>query len=279
VKKTSPGAYALKFPVYLILFAIAAIVAYPILLMFLDSAKPIAEFTKNPLGIPASWDFSSYPAAFKKANFRYAIPNSLFVLALSEVFIVALSSMAAYPIARIKLKMNSALFILFMTAMLVPAQIGAVPLFGMLSRLKLVNSLPMLSLQLFTSQLPIALFVYTGFMRQIPREIEEAAITDGCGPARMFLSIVHPLSSQTTATVVILTSLNVWNNFYYPLIFLTRSRTATLPVAIFALKQYETVKWPEMFAGMSIIVLPMIVLYVLLQKQMIRGMTSGAVKG
>lgn len=278
-KKNKPIGGTVRSLCYIVLYLAAIAVIYPMILMLMNSIKDISDFTYSSIGFPKKLDFSTYPRAFMKAKFYYALPNSIYVAILSLLLLVGLGSAAAYPIARIKLKMNQIVFRIFMVAMIVPVQIIAVPLFGLLRKAHLVNNLSAVSLIFFVTLLPLALFVYVGSMKGIPKEIEEAAIVDGCGPWRIFFNMIFPLSKSTTATVIILTSLDIWNNFFYPLIFLSKTSKSTLSVAIFAFKNFETVKWPDMFAGMTMIVLPILIAYVLLQKQIIRGMVSGAVKG
>jgi len=264
---------------YILLYAIAACVLYPILFMLINSVKDFSEFAANTIGLPTRFNFQSYPNAYMKAKFYYAIPNSLYITVLSVGLLVLLGSMAAYPIARINLKVNKIIFRIFLAGMIVPLHILAVPLFVLLRQAGLINSLTAVAVASVATLLPLTIFIYTGFIKGIPKDLEEAAAVDGYGPVRTFVSIIFPLSRSATVTVVILTSLEIWNSFFYPLVFLSNPDKVTLSLAVFSFKSFEIVKWPDMFAAMSMIVVPVIVLYLLLQKQFVRGMVSGAVKG
>lgn len=264
---------------YTMLMAISILVLYPIFLMVVNSVKDYSEFLINSLGLPNRYDFMSYYRAFMKAKFFYALPNSIYLTGLAVIILIGLGSMAAYPIARIKLKFNQLILRVFLAAMIVPCQVLVIPLFILLRKAGMINSLTALSLVLTASLLPLTIFVYTEFMKGIPKELEEAAIVDGCGSGKVFFRIIFPLAKPATVTVIILTSLDIWNNFFYPLIFLTQPEKLTLSVAVFAFKSFEIVRWPDMFAAMSMIVLPIIILYLILQRQLIKGMIAGAVKG
>lgn len=265
--------------VYAILSLFAIIVIVPLVLIPLNSVKAISDFYVNPIGLPNVFEFRSYENAFVTAKLSHAYPNSLLILALCEAGLVLFGMMAAYPIARIKLRLNGWVFGVFLTGMIVPSQVLAVPLFILLRKLQLINSLTGISLVFIAALLPLTIFIYQGFLKGIPHELEEAAVLEGCGPWTLFVRVIVPLAKPTTATVVVLTSLDVWNNFFYPLLFLTEQSKMTLSVAIFAFKQFESAQWPDMFAAMVMIVLPIALLFAFMQKFLVKGIYGGALKG
>lgn len=265
--------------IYIILTFAAAVVVFPLLLLMLNSLKNPTEFYMNPLGLPSVIRFKNFSDAYVKARMDYAIPNSLLLVFFSELLLVGLGVTSAYPIARIRLRLNSLLLSLFFAGMIIPPQVIAVPLFIQMRNMGLINTVIGLSLVLTASQLPLTIFIYSGFIKTIPYEIDEAAIIDGCSPIQIFLRIIVPLSHTATATVVLLTTLHVWREFFYPLVLTTKVQARTLSVALFSFQNFETVEWPNLFAAMVIMMVPILVIFLFGQKFIISGAVSGAVKG
>lgn len=265
--------------IYSILSFVLLCVAYPLFLLLINSFKDISEFYLNPLGWPKKITFDNYIIAYEKAKLYYAIPNSLYLILMCEIMIIFLGSLAAYPIARIKLEMNQVAFRFFLAGMIIPAQVIAVPVFVILRNMNLLNNLFGVSLILTASLLPLTIFIYSGFYKTIPYEIEEAAKIDGCGTFRIFFTIIFPLSRNATATVVILTSLDVWREFFFPLILVSRPEVRTLSVALFSFENFQTVQWTNMFAAMMIMMVPIMIVFLIGQSYFIKGINSGALKG
>jgi raffinose/stachyose/melibiose transport system permease protein len=265
--------------IYIILLFTVICVVYPIFLLLINSTKNISDFYMNPIGLPRKINLGNYVDAFIKANMKYALPNNLYLMIVCETILILFGSLAAYPIARIKLKMNQIALRLFLLGMIIPAQVIIIPVFIMLRNMHLLNSLMGLSFILVAMLMPLTVFIYSGFYKTIPYEIEEAAIIDGCGILRIFFSIIFPLSKTATASVLILTSLNVWREFFFPLILISKPKAMTLSVALFSFENFEVVQWTNLSAAMVIMAAPILILFLFGQKYFVKGAVSGAVKG
>jgi raffinose/stachyose/melibiose transport system permease protein len=186
--------------------------------------------------------------------------------------------MAAYPLARITARWSRWVFVLVMIGLLLPFQLALLPLYHTIRDLHLLGTL--WSLVLFYSglQVPFATFLYVGFLRALPREYEEAALIDGASPMRAFRSVVFPLLRPITGTVVILNAIFVWNDFFTPFLYLSGTDRQTIPVAVFGFIGQYVSQWNLVFAGLVIAMLPILTIYFLMQRQIIKGF-SGGIKG
>ncbi|AMG83124.1 MAG: carbohydrate ABC transporter permease [Rhodoglobus sp.] len=204
-----------------------------------------------------------------------ALINSFIVAVCSVLGVVVIAAFASYPLARITRRWSRLTFYLFIGGLLIPTQLGLLPLYVTMRDLGLLGTLGALILMNIGTQLPFSIFLYTTFMREMPLDYEEAALLDGCGPVRTFASVVFPLLRAVTGTVVILNSVSVWNEFFTPLLYLSGSGNTTAPVAIYNFVGQYVAQWPLVFAGLIITVLPILVLYFILQKHIIKGFAGG----
>jgi raffinose/stachyose/melibiose transport system permease protein len=265
--------------IYIITTIAALMVILPLLLLIMNSLKDPTEFYLNPLGFPSNIRLQNFIEAYTKARMNYAIPNSLILVLFCEVFLVALGLTAAFPMARIRLRLNRIVLSVFFAGMIIPPQVIAIPLFVQMRNMGLINTVLGLSLVLTASQLPLAIFIYSGFIKTIPYEIDEAAVIDGCSPVQVFMRMIVPLSNTATVTVVLLTTLHVWREFFYPLVLTTKVQARTLSVALFSFQNFETVEWTSLFAAMVIMMVPVVIIFLFGQRYIISGSVSGAVKG
>ena len=268
-----------KLLIYFLLIITAIVVILPLLFIFINSFKGLADFTKNVFGLPHEIQFGNYSVAWEQGNFFRLISNSLIITIISVVALIFLGALASYPIARKKLFGGNFIYILFLSGLMIPPQVIAIPLFILEKYLGLLNTLPGLIFVYIAAQLPITVFIFVGFMRGIPVEIEEAAHIDGCSNIGTFWRIIFPLVKPAVATVSILGSLNIWNDFFYPLILINTRENMTVTLGLFAFRSFFRVTFTNLFAYMSSMIIPMIILYLVLQKFIIKGMTAGAVKG
>lgn len=268
-----------KLLIYFLLIITAILVILPLLFIFINSFKGLVDFTKNVFGLPHEIQFGNYPLAWEQGNFFRLISNSLIITIISVVALIFLGALASYPIARKKLFGGNFIYILFLSGLMIPPQVIAIPLFILGKYLGLLDTLPGLIFVYIAAQLPITVFIFVGFMRGIPVEIEEAAHIDGCSNIGTFWRIIFPLVKPAIATVSILGSLNIWNDFFYPLILINTKENMTVTLGLFAFRSFFRVTFTNLFAYMSSMIIPMIILYIVLQKFIIKGMTAGAVKG
>lgn len=251
---------------------------YPIFLVVLSSLKSRADLAKNPFGLPKEWAFENYMQAFDKMNYFQSFANSVIVVLITMVPLIIFSSMAAYAIVRKGGKYNW-LYMVFVFGLIVPYQMIMIPLYQTVKNIGLLDShvgLAVVYLALFA---PFSVFLFTGFIKSVPLELEEAAYIDGCGTYRTFFLIVFPLLKPGIATIAVLNIFNIWNDFLQPMMFLSTRSKNTLVVQIYQFVGQYTNNWPLIFSSICIIVVPIFVVYVFAQKYIIGGITAGAVKG
>ena len=263
---------------YIVVFAMATISLYPILLMMLSSFKTSVEIYKNPLGLPTSFSLDTYRTLLSKIPFTTYFMNSVFVSIVSVVLVVIICSLASFYIARFKFSWNNALFFIFLLGMMIPIKLGIVPLFILMRDVGLINSLWSLVFMNIATGIPLTMLILTGFFRTMPYELEEAARIDGAGNLRVLWHVVLPLMRPALGTVVIINFIAAWNDFFFPLIFITDKVKRTIPVGMMSLFGEHSADWGSLFAGLTLASLPMIVLFFIASKQFMEGLTAGAVK-
>jgi N-acetylglucosamine transport system permease protein len=263
----------------LILWTVA--VLYPIFWMFLGSFKSNAEIYRNPWGWPEVFNFTNFSVAWSNYNIDTSVFNSLFVTLIGAILTLVLAVPTAYAIERINFRGSKVLFTVYISAMMIPMVLGWIPLFFLLSELNLLDSIIGLSIVYAVSQLPFSIFVLTSFMSTIPKSLEEAAAIDGMSPYGILLKVVTPLSMSGIITVTIMNCIQFWNEYFMALIFLQTKDNYTLALAIDYISneaQY-TNAWGTLFASLAIAIVPVIILYIIFQKRIAKGMTEGAIKG
>lgn len=265
-----------KFP--LVIYAVLIIV--PLVLVLLTSMKTLQQTFQSPLGIPeGGLQFGNYTAIFEQQTMAGYFMNSTIVTLFSVVFTLFFASMIAFGITMLKNWIGNLLFALFTLGMMVPAQVSMVPLYSLVLSLGLTNSLLGLILVNISVTLPIAVFILTGFMKTLPRELIEAAMIDGAGSWKVYARVIIPLSLPSMSAAAIFLFVIHWNDLLYPLLFITDNAYKTLPLALLEFQGQYSTNYPMLFTGVVIASLPMVVAYVFLQRFFVAGMTAGAVKG
>jgi len=237
-------------------------------------------FTKNsdlssPLAPTLHPTLGNFGGAWRVAGLLGALLNSAIVMVASVVLVVLISATAAYPLARITARWSRLVFALFMLGLLLPMQLGMIPLYETMHSLGLVGSVWALVIYYAGLLSPFSILLYTAFLRSIPREYEEAAMIDGAGPVRTFWLVILPMLRAVTGTVAILNAIGVWNDFFVPLIYLNGSATPTVPVALYAFVGQYFTNWHLVFAGLIIAVIPILTIYFLMQRHIIRSFAGG----
>ena len=263
---------------YVFAFLIATISIYPILLMILSSFKTSAEIFTSPLSFPKTFNLDTYRNLLDMIPFTTYFMNSVFVSVVSVLFILITSSLAAFYIARFTFVWNNIIFFFFLMGMMLPIKLGIVPLFILMKDLNLLNSLWSLIFMYVATGIPLSILILTGFFRTMPRELEEAARIDGAGNLRILWNVVLPLMRPALGTVMIIQFIQSWNDFFFPLIFITDDLKKTIPVGMLSLFGEYSADWGALFAGLTLASLPMIVLFFIASKQFMEGLTQGAIK-
>ncbi|WP_051265838.1 carbohydrate ABC transporter permease [Nakamurella lactea] len=260
--------------------SVAAILAF--LWVLNVSFKTDQEFIGTPpWSLADSIRLTSFRDAWVSADVGRYFWNSVVVSVSATALGIVLAVFAAYPIARIPFKFSGLVLGMFVTGLMVPWMVTFIPLSMIIDDLGLSDTHLGLILVYATYNLPFNIFVLVGFMKTLPKELEEAAAVDGAGPTRTFASIIMPLLGPGLSSVAIISFLNNWNEFFYALVLIHSEEKATLPLGLFQLSQAAEYgsQWPKLFAGMIITAVPVLLVYGLLQRRVTAGLTVGAVKG
>jgi raffinose/stachyose/melibiose transport system permease protein len=273
-----PLAIVGKLLAYLVIVVFSLVVAYPLLAVLFDSFKTSVQFFNDPWGLPTSLDFSNYQYAWNVAHIPRFMLNSAIVAGATILLTLACASTAAYSFSSFRFAANRPLFVMFVLLLIVPAPVGIIPLYVIVTRLHLINTYFALILPYTAGALPLAIFILRTFFDSIPRDLSDAARIDGCTHLRAFLSVILPIAKPGLATVTILTFLSAWNEFFLALIFIHDPNLMTLPLGLQSFFYQYFTQWPYVFASLCLANIPVIVVYVLLQRQFISGLTAGALK-
>lgn len=264
----------------IIMIILAVIWFIPIYYLIVTTLKSPQEATLNPLGLPKTLQIQNYIEAWKNMQFPRAFGNTLFITVSAVLLIVIFGSMAAYALARTKSRLGNSLFLLFLAGLIVPFQMNIVSLYKIVKNLHLMNTLFAVILVDAAINTPQAIFLFKEFIEStVPKELEEAAAIDGCSVVKKFFTIVLPLLKPVISTVVIVVTLNVWNEFMTPLLFLqSRENDVILQEVTRNIGQFST-DWTALFPMLMLGVAPLMIFYIFMQKYIIAGVAAGAVKG
>lgn len=263
---------------YVVLLLYSAITAVPLFVMVFNGFKDMREIFLEPFSVPWPLSFDNYIEAWTKGDFSTYMLNSVIISAVSVAAIVFISSMAAYVLARYTFPLRRFLHLYFLTGLVLPARLAIIPLFLLMRDLHLLDTRLSLVLVYTAAGLPFSIFLLVNFFRTIPVEIEESARMDGARPFQVYWHIMLPLLRPALATVAVFNFVTVWNDFFFPLIFIQSDSKATIPLGITNFFGEYAIQWDLLFAGLNIAVLPIIVLFILASRLFVSGMTQGAVK-
>lgn len=262
----------------IVAIAIGLLFLIPFYYVISNSLKSFAEILTNTSALPSVFEFQNYVNAFKQLNYLQAFTNSLLITVASNVVLVVLGSMAAYMLVRTKNKLSNIIFMIFIATMVIPFQSIMIPLIKTASSLGLLNSMWGLVIMYLGFGSGMTIFLYHGFIKGIPVELEEAAIIDGCSALGVFWRIVFPLLKPITVTVMILNSLWIWNDFLLPSLVLQEPDLRTIPLATFFFFGQYTKQWDLALAGLVLSIIPLLIFFFSMQKHIIKGITSGSIK-
>ncbi|KRE47128.1 carbohydrate ABC transporter permease [Paenibacillus sp. Soil522] len=266
---------------FIVLFLIIAaiITLFPIYMAVLNSLKSDGEMLNRVLSLPARPAFSNYADAYRKIDFLRSFRNTIVVTITGVAGIILFASMAGYKMSRTPGKLSHFLFALFVLSSLIPFHSILITLVKISKELQVQGTTLGLGLIYIGLGVALAIFLYHGFVKSIPRDLDEAALMDGCGDFRLFFVIIFPLLLPITATVAILNALWMWNDFLLPLLMLTDSDYYTLLISTNMLFGEYNNDWSAILASLVLTMLPIMVVYLLLQKYILSGIAEGAIKG
>ncbi|UCI28465.1 carbohydrate ABC transporter permease [Mesorhizobium sp. B2-8-5] len=264
--------------IQLLLAVNAVIMIYPLFVMVASSFKTNAEIFSSPLSLPTHFSTANLEKVWTETNFVRYLANSVGITAASVALILLFSTLAGYAIARYRFRLSSLVLMFFLSGMTVPLKLAIIPLFIQLDTLGLVDSYLGLVLVYVAMGIPSAVFIMTGFLRTLPRELEESARMDGASELRIMWSIMLPLARPAMVIVAIQNAVPIWNDFFFPLVLITSDNLKTLPQGLTVFVGEFTTDWGVLFTGLTLAALPITLLYIVLSKQFISGITQGAVK-
>lgn len=255
------------------------VAALPFGFMLLSSFKRSMELMTSPVyALPRQPTLENFTTILG-ANFFHFLFNSAFVVGTSILLVVIISAMAAYVFARIPFRFSALLFVLVIAGLIVPIHVTLIPVYLLTTRIHIYDTLFALIGPYVAFSLPISIFILTAFMRQIPRELEDAARIDGCGPMRTFFTIVLPLSRAGLVTIAIFNAVSLWNEFVFAFVLTSSPGVRTLPLALWDFQGQYTSNIPMMMAVLTLSALPLIIAYIIFQEQLVKGIMAGAIKG
>jgi len=264
--------------VLLILVAAAMFTMFPIYMAVLNSLKTQGEMLTGILSLPDKLEWGNYQDAYKKISYIRSLKNTAIVVVVGLLGIIVFSSMAGYKLSRTPGKLSAFIFGLFVMSTLIPFHSIMITLVKISKELKLQGTTVGLGLVYIGLGVAVAIFLYHGFVKSIPSELDEAALIDGCGELRLYWSIIFPLLLPITATITILNTLWMWNDFLLPLLLLTKFQEYTLLLSTNMLFGEYNNDWSAILSSLVLAMLPVVVLYLILQKYILNGIAEGAIK-
>ena len=264
---------------YIVLTIWSVIVLFPLWTLIINSFKPQKEIFKDPFGLPDTFTFDGYKAAWSSGRFDLYFTNTLIVTIISLTLILFIGSMAAYALAKWKSPVTNFLYVFFIAGLMIPIRLGTLDLVRLIKALNLQDTIWSLIPVYVAMGMPIATFVLTAFIKELPSEMFDAAKVDGASEWQVYSTIVLPLMRPALATVAIFNMIKIWNDFWFPLVFIRSEEARTVALGVSLLfGQYRT-DWTRALSVLSMAAIPLLILYVLLAREFIKGLTAGAVKG
>ena len=264
---------------HIIMIIWSLIAMMPVWLLLINTLKPKKEIYTNPFGLPREWMLDNYRYIISDNNFFSYFRNSFIVVVVSLAVILLLGSLCAYALAHWRTRTSRGVYFFIIVGMMLPIKIATIRLLEIMKTLGLLNTLWSLFPVYIAMGLPVAVFILTEFIRGLPGELYEAGFMDGAGRFMIYRKIVLPLIRPALATVAIYNLVPIWNDLWFPLIFINVENQKTVLLAVTRLQGQYTTDWPKLLTILSLSALPVILLYLTMSKQFVKGLTAGAVKG
>jgi raffinose/stachyose/melibiose transport system permease protein len=266
-----------KLLVWGLLAGLVVAILYPLLWMVLSGFKTNQEVFGDPFGLPGALRWSNYQTAWDQGVFKY-FGNSVIVTAASVVTTTVISAWAAYGLTRLDLPLNQGVMLVILGGLMLAPTVALVPLFRLLQNLELFNTYWALIILYTAFRVPFTTFLIRAYMIDLPMELDEAAKMDGASTQQIFWKIILPLCRPILISAALLQALFAWNEFVFALAFISDDSLKTLPVGLLSMQSRLTTDWPVVFAALSMAAAPMILLFLVGQRQFLRGLTEGVGK-
>ncbi|WP_341346682.1 carbohydrate ABC transporter permease [Paenibacillus sp. FSL H3-0469] len=262
-----------------VMILLALLFLSPFYFLLANSVKSFGEILSDAASWPQTFMWSNYTNAWKLARFSEAFRNSLIITIISVALISLFSAMAAYRMVRANNRFNQILLLLMVAAMVVPFQTIMIPILKVVNVLGINNSFTGLIISHLGLSIPMAIFLFHGFIKSVPLEIEEAATVDGCNPISAFFRIVLPLLKPMLMTIIVLNALGIWNDYLLPSLILQAPGLRTIPLATFSFFGQYTKQWDMALPALTIGIAPIVIFYLFMQRYIVEGIAAGSVKG
>jgi raffinose/stachyose/melibiose transport system permease protein len=270
---------ALRAPLYLIAWLVAAAILIPVVYAIVGGFRDTGQLSANPVALPDPWVLGNYGEILGSATFWRQVYNSVLIAAVSTLLTVPLAAAAAYVFARFAFRGRELLYTVFTLGLLFPVAVAILPIFIMVRNLGLLDNPLGVALPQAAFGLPLTIVILRPFFHSFPNELQDAAAIDGCGPFGFFWRILLPLSRPVLATVSVLALVGSWNAFLLPLVVLTDSGNWTLPLGVTNYSTQYTADTARILAFTTLSMVPALVFYAFAERHLVRGLTGGAVKG
>ena len=270
--------WAPQVPVYLVVLSVLLVVVIPLAFAVLGGFRDNGQLTTSPAGLPDPWVFENYSDVIGMGSFWRQVLNSTLIAALTTLLVLPAASLAAYVLARYEFPGREGFYTLFTLGLLFPVTVAIVPLFVVLRDLGLLSNPLGVALPQAAYGLPLSIIIMRPFFRSLPRELQDAAAIDGCGPLRFYLAIMLPLSRPVLSTIAVVTVVTSWNAFLLPLLVLTDPSSHTLPLGVNNFSSQYITDTARILAYTTLSMVPALVVYALAERQIVGGLTAGSVK-
>lgn len=267
-----------RVPVNVLLVVLSILMIYPIVIIVITAFKPNLEVLTNPTGLPIAPTFDNFVTSWEQAGFANLFANSILLTLVSMTLATFVAALASYAIVRQATKLGSGVYLLIAAGIFLPLQLALVPQFRVVRDLGLINNYAGVILIYIAGAIPFGVFLMAAFMKQVPKEIVEAAIIDGAGYFQLFWRIFFPLARPAVATFWVLQGVGVWNDYLVPQLFLTDPSKRTLTTGVLYFKAQYLADWGNIMAAVLIMSLPILLLFIFAQRYFVSGLYAGAVK-
>ena len=267
-----------RIALYAVAFLVLAVVIIPITFSVLGGFRTNLQLVDEPVGLPNPWVFSNYTSILRSGSFWRQVWNSTLIALLTAAIVLPAASLAAYVIARYRFRGRELVYGLFTLGLLFPVAVAILPLFIVLRQVGLLSNPLGVALPQAAFGLPLAIIVMRPFFRSIPKELQDAASIDGCGPFRFYWSVMLPLSRPVLSTIAIIAIVGSWNAFFLPLLVLVDPDHHTLPIGVNNISAQYSTDYARVLAYTTLAMVPALLFYAMAERQIIGGLTAGAVK-
>ncbi len=270
---------ALRPGTYLVMIIVVVLTIYPMIWMLLGSFKTLGEFYTDIWGLPHIWHWDNFAQAWNEVQLGQKFVNSLIATIGTLILTLPLCAMAGYAFAKVDFPLRRYIYYFVLAGIMIPFGVTAVPVLTTEVSLGMFDTRLGLILVYAAQNLPFGIFLMYSFFQSVPSELEEAALIDGCNRFKAFVRIVLPLAKPGLATLLIFTGTSVWNEYLMASVLIHQPNLETLPLGLVNFTTAHSTNYPELFAALSIVTAPVVLLYLAAQRQFISGLTAGALKG